>query len=78
VKFAGRKTQGVGVGAMSRFTRWSFNDQQRILSNEETFRRFVCENLDNMEFEAGARYSVLLAVAALQMMMLGAILWKLW
>jgi hypothetical protein len=63
---------------MSRFTRWSFNDQQRILSDEETFRRFVCEDLDNMEFEAGARYLVLLAVAALQMMMLGAILWKLW
>jgi hypothetical protein len=76
VKFAGRKTKG--VGAMSRFTRWSFNDQQRILSDEETFRRFVCENMDNMEFEAGARYLVLLAVAALQMMMLGAILWKSW
>jgi hypothetical protein len=63
---------------MSQFTRWSFNDQQGILSDEETFRRFVCENLDNMEFEAGARFLVLLAVVTLQMTMLGAILWKLW
>ena len=64
--------------ARSNFLRWSFNDQQRVVGSEETFRQFVCENLDEMEHEAGARFLVLLAVGLIQVLLLGLILWRIW
>jgi hypothetical protein len=60
------------------FLRWSFNDQNRVLGDEENFRRFVCENLDNIQSEAGARFGVLAIMAAMQTILLGLILWRVW
>ncbi len=62
----------------SNFLRWSFNAQYEVLQSEENFRRYVCENLDDMESEAGARFGVLLAVLILQTVLLGLILWRVW
>ncbi|MCW1994804.1 hypothetical protein ACVMHW_004268 [Bradyrhizobium diazoefficiens] len=62
----------------SNFLRWSFNAQYEVLQSEENFRRYVCENLDDMESEAGARFGVLLAVLVLQTVLLGLILWRVW
>ncbi|MDA9477845.1 hypothetical protein XI03_25855 [Bradyrhizobium sp. CCBAU 65884] len=62
----------------SNFLRWSFNDQYAVLQSEENFRRYVCENLDEIESEAGARFGVILAVLVLQTVLLGLILWRVW
>jgi hypothetical protein len=62
----------------SNFLRWSFNDQYRVLGETENFRRFVCENLDEIESEAGARFVVLAIMSAIQTIFLGLILWRVW
>jgi hypothetical protein len=62
----------------SNFLRWSFNDQYRVLGEEENFRRFVCENLDEIETEAGARFGVLGVMSVVQAILLGLILWRVW
>jgi hypothetical protein len=63
---------------MTRFSRWSFNDQFTVLSDEENFRRFVCERLDEYEAEAGARYLVLGTLLLILIVMSGFILWRVW
>jgi hypothetical protein len=62
----------------SNFLRWSFNDQNRVLGEEQNFRRFVCENLDEIESEAGARFVVLAILSVIQTTLLGLILWRVW
>lgn len=62
----------------SNFLRWSFNDQIKVTNDEENFRRFVCENLDEIESEAGARFGVLGALLLIQTVLLVVILWKVW
>jgi hypothetical protein len=62
----------------SNFLRWSFNDQHRVLGEEQNFRRFVCEHLDEIESEAGARFVVLAILSVIQTTLLGLILWRVW
>lgn len=64
--------------ARSNFLRWSFNDQYKVLGNEENFRRFVCETLDDMEREAAGRFVVLSALQVLQIILLAITIWKIW
>jgi hypothetical protein len=60
------------------FLRWSFNDQYRVLGEEENFRRFVCENLGEIESEAGPRFLVLAIMSVIQTILLGLIMWRVW
>ena len=62
----------------SNFLRWSVNDQHRVLGDEQNFRRFVCENLDNIESEAGARFGVLAIMSVIQTILLALVLWRVW
>jgi hypothetical protein len=62
----------------SNFLRWSFNDQYQVIGDQETFRRYVCENLDTIEAEAGARFAVLGVILLIQTVLLGLILWRVW
>lgn len=62
----------------SNFLRWSFNDQYAVLNEEESFRRYVCENIDDIEGEASARFGVLGVLSLVQIVLLGLILWRVW
>jgi hypothetical protein len=49
-----------------------------VLGEEQNFRRFVCENMDNIESEAGARFWVLAIMSVIQAILLGLLLWRVW
>jgi hypothetical protein len=63
---------------MPPWNRLSYNDQHEILTNEEEFRRFVCDRLDTgLENDSSAR-NLGLWLMIIQTALLGALVLKVW
>lgn len=62
----------------SRFLVWSFNDQENVIGSDQNFKRYVAENIDEIESEAEGRFAVLGILALVQIILLALILWRVW
>ena len=63
---------------MKEFKRAAFNDQYEIVSNEETFRRYVCTRLDSVHDEVLGGFWFSFGLQIIQTVLLGVIWWRIW